>query len=77
MCGTCAPLPSSLMGEDSGGGVDSPSSPPSQPSPSKGGRGLDLPLSAPLMGEGEGRGEQWRLLPPPRSSPTRGKEKSG
>jgi hypothetical protein len=46
MCSTCEPLPCPLMGEGSGGGEDSTSSPPSQPSPTKGGRGIDLPLSA-------------------------------
>jgi hypothetical protein len=39
-------LPSPLMGEGSGGGEDGTSSPPSQPSPTQGGRGVYLPLSA-------------------------------
>jgi hypothetical protein len=39
-------LPSLLMGEGSGGGEDSTSSPPTHPSPTKGGRGMYLPLSA-------------------------------
>jgi hypothetical protein len=47
-------LPSPLMGEGAGGGEDSPSSPPSQPSPAKGGRGIYLPLSA-ARGEEVGR----------------------
>jgi hypothetical protein len=56
MCGTFEPLPSPLMGEGSGGGEDRTSSPPSQPSPAKGGRGIDLPLSALPPGEGQGKG---------------------
>jgi hypothetical protein len=50
MCGTFEPCPSPLMGEGSGGGEDSPSSPPSRPSPAEGGRGLDLALSTPRRG---------------------------
>jgi hypothetical protein len=70
MCGTFEPLPSPLMGEGSGGGEDSTSSPPSdlppprgegvltypcQPSP-RGGRGIDPSLSALPPGEGQGEG---------------------
>jgi hypothetical protein len=39
-------FPSPLTGEGLGGGEDSSSSPPSQPSPAKGGRGVYFPLSA-------------------------------
>jgi hypothetical protein len=63
MCGTFEPLPSPLMGEGLGGGEDSTSSPPSPPSPVKGGRGIDLPVSAPIEGEGTSRcGLSNRLL---------------
>jgi hypothetical protein len=46
------PLPSPLMGEGSGWGGARAPSPPSHPSPAKGGRGIDLPLSAFARGEG-------------------------